>query len=157
MQISENTYKEIEKIIDEICELNPEEKNFKDKYFRLSNAICGLSILQQHQISFNEIELGNVIIDNDILTCILDNKIQKFRMEKRHANRGELVYIVNAIETEPFHPEYIGKCYKVTKQITEEESEWIQNCVVIGYDDKEETPGWCLYDDQYVVLVSLDN
>lgn len=155
MQITENTYLEIENLIDEVCDINPEEKDFKNKYFRLANKLCGIKILQQHQISFNEIELGNVIIENNILTCILDKKIQKFKMEKRHAEIGELAYIVKANGTQPFHKEYIGKCYKVTNQITQEEAEWVQDCVVVGYDDKKETPGWCLYDDQYIVLVPI--
>lgn len=65
------------------------------------------------------------------------------------------LYIVETTETTPFHSEYLGKCYRVTKQVTVEESQWIKNCVVIGYDEKEETPGWCLYDSQYVTLVPL--
>ncbi len=154
MYISENTYSQIEKIIDDAHNVSYDEKDFKSKYFQLANKLCGLDILQQHQISFNELELGNVIIENDILTCIYEGKICKYKMEKRHAENGELVYILNATKSTPFHSGYIGKCYRVTKQITEEEKEWIHDSVVIGYDDREETPGWCLYDDQYVVLVS---
>lgn len=46
-------------------------------------------------------------------------------MEKRHTENGELIYIVNATETYPFNPNYIGKCYKVTKQIQEEEKRMV--------------------------------
>lgn len=157
LRITEEDYNELMDILDgyvqKLDELPLVSDEYKDLKRELDNKFCGINMLQEHQIVHGELEIGNVIIHNDVLTCIYDNAIHKYKMLHRKANNGELVYIINASDTCPFNKRYIGRCFRVDSQPTEEELEWIQDFVSIHIDGLD--VGWCLYDDQYVVLEEI--
>lgn len=158
LRITEDDYNELMDILDgyvqKLSELSFGSKEYMDLKWELDNKFCGINMLQEHQIIHAELEIGNVFINNDILTCIYDNAIHKYKMLHRKANNGELVYITNATDTCPFSKRYIGRCFKVDSQPTEEELEWVKDFVSIHIEGLD--VGWCLYDDQYVVLEEIE-
>lgn len=148
---------ELEKIIDGyvvgLNSLNKHSVEYDNLKELLDNKLCGLDFLEERKICRSEINLGNVIIKDDMLTCIFDNVLHKFRMVNRKAANGEYAYILKATECVPFDNKYIGRCFRVGRQPTEIELEWVNNHVCIIENDSDYS--WCLYDDQYVVLEEL--
>ena len=154
------TNKEFEKIsnildgyVMELNELDISSEEYKNLKEKLDNQFCGLRIFGEKQILHAELDLGNVMINADILTCIFGNAIHKFKMVKRKAMNGEYAYIVSATDCEPFNTKCIGRCFKVHKQPTKEDLGWIVDHVSVNLEDLD--AGWCLYDDQYVVLEEI--
>lgn len=86
-------------------------------------------------------------IEEDILTCIHENTLHKLRIVKRKANSGEYVYILDATEEDSFDKEYIGKCLKVDRHLSEEKQKFVEECVVVNE--------CVLFDSQYVVLEEI--
>lgn len=43
----------------------------------------------------NECDLGNIIIENDILTCIYNNKLHKYKIIKKEAKINDLILITD--------------------------------------------------------------
>lgn len=140
---------ELEKIIDGYAvglnSLNKHLVEYDNLKKLLDNKLCGLEVLDERKICISEINLGNVIIDNDILTCIYDSALHKFRMVNRKATSGEYAYILKAREVYPFHNKYIGRCFRT---IGEPNAEYVY--VNDSYDER-----WLLYDEQYVVLEEI--
>ncbi len=140
---------ELEKIIDGYAvglnSLNKNSVEYDNLKELLDNKLCGLGFLDERKICHSEINLGNVIIDNDILTCIYDNTVHNFRMVSRKANDGEYAYILSALDIDSFHKKYIGRCFKVIGQPN------------MGYVCIEDSTSerWLLSDDQYVVLEEI--
>lgn len=155
--LTNNEFDEISNILDgyviELNDLEVSSEEYRKLKYELDNQFCGLHIFGEKQIIHAELNLGNVIINDDILTCIYDNAIHKFKMLKRKAKNGEYAYIVSATDCEPFNKKYIGRCFKVHKQPTKEDLEWIVEHVSVNLEDLD--VGWCLYDDQYVVLEEI--
>lgn len=157
LRITEEDYNVLMGILDgyvqKLDELPIGSEEYKDLKYELDNKFCGINMLQEHDIVHGELEIGNVIIEGDILTCIHDNAIHKYKMLHRKANNGELVYITNATDFCPFNKRYIGRCFCVDAQPTKEELEWVKDFVGINLEGLD--TGWCLYDDQYVVLEDI--
>lgn len=149
--LTDKEFSEIEKIIDGyVIGLNSLDKQtveYDNLKHLLDDKICGLNIFQENQLRKAEFNLGNVIIEEDILTCIYENTLHKFRMVKRKANSGEYAYMLNATDEDPFNKRYIGRCFKVGSHLTEEKQEFIEEGVVIDE--------CILYDSQYVVLEEM--
>lgn len=156
LQITENEYKKLESILDgyvyELSKLDVNSNEYRNLKHQLDNKACGLYLLQEHEIICNEFDIGNTMVENNILTCIYDNKIHKYKMLKRKATKGELVYITSADNTCPFNERYIGRCFYVSSDQSKCES--IKDHVVIYANDLD-IGGWCLYNDQYVVLEEI--
>lgn len=157
LRITEEDYNELTDILDgyvnKMDELSINSKEYEKLKYELDNKFCGLNLLQEHQIVHRELNIGNVIIDKNILICIYNNSLHRYRMMHRKANNGELVYIVNATDYCPFNKRYIGRCFYVDAQPTKEELEWVKDFVGINIEGLD--TGWCLYDDQYVVLEEI--
>lgn len=122
----------------------------KDK---LDNSFYRIGLWNENEIIKSELELGNVIINNDILTCIYDNKIHNYKIIKRKGEVGEYAYIINASNNIPFNKKYIGRCFKIGKTPSNEELEYVQDHVVVNLEDGK--AGWCLYDDQYIIIKEI--
>jgi hypothetical protein len=156
IRITEKDYKELQNVLDgyvsELSKLDVNSNEYRNLKHQLDNKACGLYLLQEHEIICNEFDIGNVMIENNILTCIYDNKIHKYKMLKRKATKGELVYITNAEDTCPFGKRYIGRAFYISSD--EDKCKLAKNHVVI-YTNGFNT-GWCLYDDQYVVLEEIN-
>lgn len=154
LRITENDYNELVEIMDGYVEklngLSSESKEYKDLKWELDNKFCGINMLMEHQIIHAEFDIGNVAIKDDVLTCIYDNSIHQYKMLHRKANNEELVYITSADDHCPFNKRYIGRCFKVSQQPDREMLKWVADYV--GINIKGLDTGWCLYDDQYVVL-----
>lgn len=156
LQITEEDYKELINIFESYEKLNElalESEKYIERKTALDNRFYGMNLHQEHDIIHAELEIGNVIIENDILTCIHDNALHRYKMVHRKASNGELVYITNATDFVPFNKRYIGRCFRVDTQPTKDELEWIKDFVGINLDGLD--TGWCLYDDQYVVLEEI--
>ena len=157
LRITEKDYNEILDILDgyvqKLDELPIGSEEYKDLKYELDNKFYGINMLQEHDIVHGELEIGNVIIKDDIITCIHDNAIHKYKMLHRKAKNGELAYIVNATDNCPFNTRYIGRCFRVDKQPTADELKWVKDFVSINLEGLD--VGWCLYDDQYVVLEEI--
>lgn len=157
LRITEEDYNELMDIIDgyvqKLNELPFGSEEYKDLKWELDDKFCGINMIQEHQIIHGELEIGNVIVEDDVLTCIHDNAIHRYKMLHRKANNGELVYITDASDTCPFNKRYIGRCFKVDKQPSKDELQWVHDFVGINIEGLD--VGWCLYDDQYVVLEEI--
>lgn len=157
LRITEEDYSELMDILNgyvyELEEIPFGSNEYKDLKRELDNKFCSINMTTEHQIIHDELDIGNVIIKDNILTCIYDNCIHKYKMSHRKANNGELVYIVNATDTCPFNKRYIGRCFKVYRQPDVEMLKWVHDFV--GINIKGLDTGWCLYDDQYVVLEEI--
>lgn len=157
LRITEEDYNVLMDILDgyvqKLDELPIDSEAYKDLKYELDNKFCGINMLQEHDIVHGELEIGNVIIEDDVLTCIHDNAIHKYKMLHRKANNGELAYITNATDGCPFNKRYIGRCFRVDAQPTKEELEWVKDFVGINLEGLD--TGWCLYDSQYVVLEEI--
>jgi hypothetical protein len=153
--LTKEEFDELSSILDGYC--NPEtgieaSEEYKDKKWELDNKFCGLTIWGEEQIINAELRIGNTYICDNILTCIYNNEIHKYKMISRPAQNRDLAYIISATEYTPFNLKYIGRCFIVDRHV--ENDEWVVNHVVVdlglGYKC-----GWCLYDDQYVVLEEI--
>jgi hypothetical protein len=157
LTLTEKEFNEIKNILDsyvvKLDKLNKLSEDYKNLKYQLDNTFCGLGILAEHDMLHAELNIGNVIIKDDILTCIYDNELHKFNMLKRKANNGEYAYITKATDCNPFNTKYIGRCFMVHKQPTERNLENVANYVEVDLEGLY--TGWCLYDDQYVVLEEL--
>lgn len=157
LRITEEDYNDLLDIIDGYVQKLEELPMCSEEYrvlkYELDNKLCGINMLQEHDIIHGELDIGNVIIEDDVLTCIHDNAIHKYKMTHRKANNGELAYITNATDLYPFNTRYIGRCFKVDKQPTKNEFSRVKNFVEINLEGLD--VGWCLYDDQYVVLEEI--
>jgi hypothetical protein len=74
-------------------------------------------------------------------------------MVKRKAKINEYAYIIISSEMVPFSNKYIGRCFKIDKTPSSEELEFVTDHVVV-YEEGLKT-GWCLFDNQYVVLEEI--
>lgn len=157
LRITEEDYNELMDIMDgyvqKLDELPFGSEEYKDLKWELDNKFCGINMIQEHQIVHGELEIGNVIVEDDMLICIHDNAIHRYKMLHRKADNGELVYIIDATDTCPFNKRYIGRCFRVDSQPTEDVLKWVHDFVGINIEGLE--VGWCLYDDQYVVLEEI--
>lgn len=159
LRITEDDYKTLVHIIDGYTDklnnlsIGSEEYNYLKH--ELDNQLCSLNLLTEYQIIHAELDIGNVIINNDVLTCIYDNKLHKYKMVHRKANIGDIVYINNATDTCPFNKRYIGRCFKVSNLPDSQLAHWVKDCVCVNIKDLDS--GWLLYDDQYVVLEEILN
>lgn len=129
---------ELDKSPDEYCPL----KSWLD------NDFCSLDVFEESKIINSELYIGNTFIEGDILTCIYDNTLHKFRMINRKANNGEYAYILNATDEDTFNRKYIGRCFKVDRHPK-------LNIDYVIVESRDSMNGWCLYDDQYVVLEEI--
>jgi hypothetical protein len=157
IRISEEEFNELNEVLNGYCdrlnELEITSSEYSELKWELDNRFCGLKLWQEEEMIHSELDIGNTIIEDDTLTCIYNNKLHKFKMSKRKANNGEYAYIVNATESTPFSTKYIGRCFKVGSQPTKEMLEWVHDYVSINIEGLDY--GWCLYDDQYVVLEEI--
>lgn len=147
LKITENDYNELMDIFDGYVYKLDEFKNNSEEYNKLKtqldNKFCGVNMIFEHEIVYNEFNIGNTIIDDDILTCIYNNSIHKYKMIHRKAKKEELAYITKADKTCPFNERYIGRCFYVSE--SSNRCEGIKDHVII-YEEGFNT-GWCLYDD----------
>lgn len=132
--------------VNELDKLVKKSKEYHNLKIGLDYRFCGLDLFEESKIVKSELYIGNTLIEGDILTCIYDNALHKFRMVKRKANNGEYAYILNATDEDAFNRKYIGRCFKVCGQPIPD-----VDCVMVKSTDS----GWCLYDDQYVVLEEI--
>lgn len=157
LKITDEEFAVITDILDGYCIRLDEFDKSSDDYewlkYELDNKFCGLEILREKDMLHAELNIGNVMIENNILTCIYDNNIHKFNMVKRKAKNGEYAYIVEATDCTPFNKKYIGRCFTVHSQPTKEELEWMSDHVGVHLEGLY--TGWCLYDCQYVVLEEI--
>lgn len=157
IKLTDEEYEEINDILNgyviELGEINKNTEEYSNLKRKLDNKFCGLNILQEQQILWAELDIGNVMIEDDLLTYIYNNSLHRYKMLKRKAKNGEFVYIINATDCTPFNKKYIGRCFQVHKQPTKEELEWVCDHVVVNIEGLD--VGWCLYDDQYVVLEEI--
>lgn len=90
LRITEEDYNELTDILDgyvnKMDELSTNSKEYKKLKYELDNKFCGLNLLQEHQIVHRELDIGNVIIDENILICIYNNSLHRYRMLHRKAN-----------------------------------------------------------------------
>lgn len=158
LRITEEDYNELMDIMDgyvqKLEELPFGSEEYKNLKWELDDKFCGINMTTEHHIIHAELEIGNVIIKDNVLTCIYDNSIHRYKMLHRKANNGELVYITNATDTCPFNKRYVGRCFRVDKQPDAEMLEWVHDYVGINIEGLD--VGWCLYDDQYVVLEEIE-
>lgn len=157
VKINIDELNEIEAILDgytdELNKLDTSSEGYRRLKEQLDDRFCGLNLFAESPIIHAELDIGNVIIEDDILTCIYDSKLHKFKMVKRKASNGEYAYITNATDQCPFNTKYLGRCFKVDKQPTDEMLEFVVDCVIVNVNDSEY--GWLLYDVQYVVLEEM--
>lgn len=105
-------------------------------------------LYNMNKLSKYEINLGNVIISGDNLTCINDeSKLVHYELLKTKAKKNDIIYIVNSDETLPFGIEAMGRFFRVTDSEDKECLEWVVNHVVIGDS--------LVYDSQYLVLKEI--
>jgi hypothetical protein len=156
LEINIDELNEIEEILEgytnKLNKLTPSSEDYRKLKEHLDNKFCGLNLFSESQVTLAELDLGNVIIEDDILTCIYDNRIHKFKMVKRKACNGEQVYIVNATEQDAFNTKYRNRCFKIHGQPTKYSSNSKPH-VLVKWEGEEY--GWCLYDHQYVVLEEI--
>lgn len=156
--LTNEQYNQLEDILygytNELDELDPSSDEYSNLKYELDCKFCGFGLWQEKQMLHAELVLGNVMIENNVLTCIYNNKLHKFNMAKRKAKNGEYAYITNSSDTLPFNNKYIGRCFKVHAQPTKEELEWVKDFVGVNIEGLD--TGWCLYDDQYVVLEEIN-
>ena len=139
---------------DDLDNLDKNTNEYDLLKYELDCKFCSLDIWQESSFTHAELHLGNVIIDNNMLICIYDNKLRRYKMVKRKAYNNEYVYITNSNDHYPFNTKYIGRCFKIDRQPTEDILEYVNNHVCINEDGLD--TGWCLYDDQYVVLEEIE-
>ena len=124
-----------------------------DKKYKLDNKTCGLNIFRATENNYSEIKIGNTYIENDILTCIYDNKIHKYQIVKRKANKNDLALIISPCLADGNEEgKYINHVFKIWDRTNN--NGWTVECAVVRINDVEHQ-GWCLYDDQYVVLEEI--
>lgn len=157
LKITEEDYHELMNIlngyVEKLEELPFGSEEYKDFKRKLDNRFCSINMTTEHQIIHSELNIGNVIIEDEILTCIYNEAIHKYKMLHRKAMNGELVYIIAATDSCPFNKRYIGRCFRVDKQPDQEMLEWVHDYVGINIEGLD--VGWCLDDDQYVVLEEI--
>lgn len=124
------------------------DKCFEAKY-DLDKKVCELDLWRANEYNYSEIKLGNTYIENDVLTCIFDNAIHKFKMVNRKADKGDLAFITGHSLA---GDKYIGHCFRVYERTTNDG--WSKECAVVRINDAEHQ-GWCLYDGQYIVLEEI--
>jgi hypothetical protein len=155
--LTEKEFNQLNNIVDgysnRLYELESGTEEYNDLKLQLDNEFCELRIFGEKQIIHAELNLGNVMIKDDILTCIYDNEIHRFNMVNRKASNNEYAYIIQADDCDPFHTKYIGRCFKVSKQPSKEALEWCVEHVCINEEGLD--VGWNLYDSQYVVLEEI--
>jgi hypothetical protein len=138
----------------ELDEIDKNSDNYDLFKYELDCKFCGLDIWEDALKSNAELYLGNVIIENNILTCIFNNKLHRYKMVQRKAYNNEYVYITNSNDCLPFNTKYIGRCFKVDSQPTQYSLGDTKNHVRINEEGLD--TGWCLYDSQYVVLEEIE-
>ena len=157
LTLSEMEFNELSGIMDgysnRLYDYDTNSDEYSNYKYELDNRFCGLNLWQEKSILHAELNLGNVIIDDNILTCIFDNKLHRFNMLNRKANNGEYAYITNSSNRCPFNPKYIGRCFMVHKQATDYELGLVKDFVIVNEEGSEY--GWNLYDSQYVVLEEI--
>jgi hypothetical protein len=147
IKLLKSDYEEFEKLLDDFCHGD----NSEDNLWCLQNNFCTFSITlgQEFEILEHELNFGNVIIKDDILTCIDKNsQLHSYQIVKRKANAGDIVQIINPQKSTPFNLRHKDRFFRVNKQADKDLQEWVQPCVIVG--------NWCLYDDQYVVLEEIN-
>ena len=79
LRITEKDYNELMDIMDgyveKLNELSFDSEEYRNLKWELDNKFCGINITTEHQIIHAELEIGNVIIKDDVLTCIYNNSI----------------------------------------------------------------------------------
>ena len=99
LRITEKDYNELMDIMDgyvqKLEELPFGSEEYKNLKWELDDKFCGINMTTEHHIIHAELEIGNVIIKDNVLTCIYDNSIHRYKMLHRKANNGELVYIIS--------------------------------------------------------------
>lgn len=148
IRFTEQNQNDLDKIFSEIDEIYGTE-DIEDKLYIIQNKLATLSIElgQEFEILEHEINLGNVKIEDDILTCIHNNKILNYKLSKKKANLEDIVMIINTSESTPFKNKHKNRFFKVTEEAEKDLLKWVVPCVIVG--------NWCLYGDQYLVLDTL--
>lgn len=148
-RITEDDYNVLEKIYSDLSELSSE--NIRDYIlWDIQNKFCNvlIDLGREFEKLQYEINMGNTIIDNNILTCISeDGKQKRYNLVSRKANIGDVVYIILATNQTPFNNRHIHRFYKVTELADAEILDMVIDHVVVD--------NWCLYHDQYLVLEEL--
>ena len=126
-----------------------------EKKYHIDNEICGLHIWDADQNNYSEIKIGNTYIHDNTLTCIFDNQIHKYKIINRPANKGDLALIIApCLADGDTKGKYINHVFKVDDRTNNEG--WTKECSIVRINDNNQQ-GWCLYDDQYVVLESIES
>lgn len=111
--------------------------------------IASISIWDKADLSISEELYGNLLIKKEVALCIKDNKLLRFKIVKRLADKGDLVYITKKSGLMP--DDYIGKYYRVFDRYNEAPR-------ILGIDTYRDGQKiyTSLHDDQYIVLEQLN-
>ena len=136
-----------------ICCICNEKDGCYQYLINKSTERSGLNIFRATESNYSEVKIGNTYIENDILTCIYDNKIHKYQIVKRKANKNDLALIISPCLADGNEKgKYINHVFKIWDRTNN--NGWTVECAVVRINDVE-YQGWCLYDDQYVVLEEI--
>ena len=136
-----------------ICCICNEKDGCYQYLINKSTERSGLNIFRATESNYSEVKIGNTYIENDILTCIYDNKIHKYQIVKRKANKNDLALIISpCLADGDEEGKYINHVFKIWNRTNHDEQ--TVECAVVRINDVE-YQGWCLYDDQYVVLEEI--
>lgn len=125
-----------------------------NKKYQIDNEICGLDIWKANKNNYSEVKIGNTYIQDNVLMCIYDNQIHKYRIVHRKANKGDLVLIITpCLANGDTKGKYINHVFKVDDRTNNHG--WTEECATVRINDNEQQ-GWCLFDDQYVVLETIE-
>lgn len=153
--LTEKEYNKLMSVLDEYVDYEGDLfcDKCREKKYELDEKTCGLDIFRAIENNYSEVKIGNTYIKDNILTCIFDNQIHKYQMVNRKANKNDVALIIApCLADGDERGKYINHVFKVWDRTNNDG--WTVECATVRINDIEHQ-GWCLYDEQYVVLEEI--
>ena len=115
----------------------------RDKKYKLDDEVCGLDLWRADENNYSELKIGNTYIKDNVLTCIFNNAVHKYKIVNRKADKGDLALIIKpCLADGNTKGKFINHVFKVNGRTNNDG--WTEECATVRINNIE-YQGWCFY------------